>query len=453
MHYDRSGNASDAVKYSLLAADYAERSGAIPEAIQHLTIARRNEARPDHSQEILLRLGHLHYLHQNLRAAAGILGLASDKLRASGDDRRGWEAELEQVDCLLRLSPSLVPNLLGRLREMKSSLLAQALYEAYARALDIEIHALDRQSDVAGVQACFAEADLVARIGSPRARCMAHCTLAMHQLYGIPRRALISARKAVSLAETHHLDSEWPMAINRLILVLNYQGLLSSGGGLELIDQAERAAEKGGDLLLHFTLRLNRGVWYLDTGEYELAETAFTKARTLLDDAGPSAASCLLNMNFGELNLMTGDIPKAARFFQRAVSATNGSTPANIATAAEAGMGICELHQGDLRKARTRSASLRFPEHWSFDPSLPVIFQARMHSRRGDLAAAITALSTTASSIEKRFPLSWIKLRTEEARLLHKSNRQNATALAQEVHQKASELGLRRRCAALELLM
>ncbi len=76
-----------------------------------------------------------------------------------------------------------------------------------------------------------------------------------------------------------------------------------------------------------------------------------------------------------------------------------------------------------------------------------------MHSRRGDLAAAITALSTTASSIEKRFPLSWIKLRTEEARLLQKSNRQNATALAQEVHQKASELGLRRRCAALELLM
>ena len=76
-----------------------------------------------------------------------------------------------------------------------------------------------------------------------------------------------------------------------------------------------------------------------------------------------------------------------------------------------------------------------------------------MHSRRGDLAAAINALATTASSIKDRFPLAWIKLRTEEARLLHKTSRKNATILARKVHRKSTELGLERRCAALEQLM
>ena len=44
MHFDRAGKATEAVKYSLLAARFAEQSGAIPEAIKHLSIARRNQA-------------------------------------------------------------------------------------------------------------------------------------------------------------------------------------------------------------------------------------------------------------------------------------------------------------------------------------------------------------------------------------------------------------------------
>ena len=84
MHFDRAGRAREAVKYSMLAAGFAERSGAIPEAIIHLSIARRNEANVESRSDILWRLGHLHYLRQDLAAAAPILGLSCEGLRAAG---------------------------------------------------------------------------------------------------------------------------------------------------------------------------------------------------------------------------------------------------------------------------------------------------------------------------------------------------------------------------------
>ena len=107
MHFDRAGKATEAVKYSLLAAGFAEQSGAFPEAIIYLGIARWNEAEGEFASEILWRLGHLHYLRQDLATAAPILGLACEGLRAAGRRSEAWEAELEQMDCLLRLNPSL----------------------------------------------------------------------------------------------------------------------------------------------------------------------------------------------------------------------------------------------------------------------------------------------------------------------------------------------------------
>ena len=77
MHFDRAGKATEAVKYSLLAARFAEQSGAIPEAIIQLSIAQRNDAKGESRIEVLCRWGHLHYLRQDLATAAPILGLSS----------------------------------------------------------------------------------------------------------------------------------------------------------------------------------------------------------------------------------------------------------------------------------------------------------------------------------------------------------------------------------------
>ena len=50
-------------------------------------------------------------------------------------------------------------------------------------------------------------------------------------------------------------------------------------------------------------------------------------------------------------------------------------------------------------------------------------FQARIRTRQGDLGAALQLIRSAAESIEDRFPISWIKLRTEELRLLGKTGR------------------------------
>ena len=417
MHFDRAGRAREAVKYSMLPAGFAERSGAIPEAIIHLSIARRNEANVESRSDILWRLGHLHYLRQDLAAAAPILGLSCEGLRAAGRRGTAWEADLEQMDCLLRLNPGLTADLLSRLHEMEATLGTEGESEAYAKALDIEVHALDRKGDALAIRAKLEEAVDLTRSGTPRARCRAHCTLALHQLYGVPELALASARKAVVLAEAHDLVAERPIALNRLIVVLHYQGLIASTGGLDLIADAEASASLTGDLLLRFTLRLNRGVWHLDSGNYDAAEVSFGETRELVESGDSEATSVLLDVNCGELSLGLGKNSKALEFFERVMSQDPESLPANLRLVAEAGLGICELHQGNLRRAVDRHDPMQFPSHWSFDPTLPVTFRARIRRCHGDLPGALGVLRATAEQVETRFPLSWMKLRAEEIRL------------------------------------
>jgi DNA-binding SARP family transcriptional activator/tetratricopeptide (TPR) repeat protein len=453
MHFDKAGKATEAGKYSLLAAGFAERSGAIPEAIIHLSIARRNEANGELASDILWRLGHLHYLRQDLTTAAPILGLSCEGLRTAGRRGKAWEAELEQMDCLLRLNPGLTADLLARLHEMETTLRTEGESEAYAKALDIEVRALDRKGDVQAIRAKLEEADALSKVGTLRAQFRAHCTLALHQLYGMPELALESARKAVKLAEAHDLVAERPIAINRLSLVLCYQGLLASSGGLDLIADAEAAAALTGDLLLRFTLRLNRGVWHLDTGNYDAAEVSFCETKELVESGDSEAASVLLDVNCGELNLRLGETSKAIECYERVINRDPASVPANIALTAEAGLGICELHTGKLRRAVRRNDLMEIPSHWSFDPTLPITFRARIRRCHGDLPGALRILRATAEQVETRFPLSWIKLRMEETRLLRATDDALARDLARDVSTRAMQLGLTHQRKRIQALM
>ena len=453
MHFDRAGKPTEAVKYSMLAAGFAERSGAFPEAIIHLSIARRNEADGESASEILWRLGHLHYLRQDLATAAPILALACEGLRAAGHASKAWEAELEEMDCLLCLNPALTPDLLARLHETESTLSAEGAFEAYARALDIEVRALDRKGDAEAMRAKLEEAGALSRVGTPRAQCRAHCTMAFHQLYGVPELALESAHKAVELAEAHDLVAERPVAISRLVFVLNYQGLTASTGVLDLITDAEAEAALAGDLLLRFHLRLNRGVWHMDAGDFDAAEVSFDEARKLVEGGDSEASNVLLEANCGELNLRLGEISKAQECFRRLMSQDPASVPPHVCLVADAGLGICELHEGHLRRAVTRHDLIQFPSHWSFDPTLPVTFRARIRRCHGDLPGALGVLRATADQVETRFPLSWIKLRMEEIRLSRGADEASAILLAQDISKRAMQLGLTHQCKTIEALV
>ena len=210
---------------------------------------------------------------------------------------------------------------------------------------------------------------------------------------------------------------------------------------LDRIADAEEAAALVGDLLLRFHLRQNRGVWHLDTGNYDAAEVAFGEARQLVESED-SEAGFILDVNCGELNLGLGEISKALECFERVINQDPASVPANISLTAEAGLGMCELHAGHLRQAVKRDDLLRFPSFWSFDPTLPVTFRARVRRCHGDLPGALGVLRTTAEQVETRFPLCWIKLRMEEIRLLQTTDEVSARQLARDVSKRAMQLGL-----------
>ena len=228
---------------------------------------------------------------------------------------------------------------------------------------------------------------------------------------------------------------------------------MASAGGLSLIADAEAAAALAGDLLLRFTLRLNRGVWHLDSGNYDAAEVAFGEARELVGGGDSETANVLLEVNCGELNLGLGKNSEALESFERVMSQDPESLPIGLSLVAEAGLGICGLLQGNLRRAVDRHDLMRFPRHWSFDPTLPVTFRARIRRRQGDLPGALGVLRATAEQVETRFPLSWIKLRKEEIRLLRTTDEASATQLARDVSSRAMHLGLTHQRKRIQALM
>ena len=191
----------------------------------------------------------------------------------------------------------------------------------------------------------------------------------------------------------------------------------------------------------------------MDSGNYDAAEVSFGEASELVESGDSQAASVLLDVNCGEYNLLLGEISKARECFERVMSQNPVSLPLSVSLVAEAGLGICELHEGHLRRAVNRHDLMQFPSHWSIDPTLPVTFRARIRRCHGDLPGALGVLRATAEQIEARFPLSWIKLRMEEIRLLRTTNEAQATQLAQGVSKRAMELGLTHQCKRIQALI
>ncbi|MCK5653242.1 MAG: AAA family ATPase, partial [Gemmatimonadetes bacterium] len=100
VHFHNAGVEDQALHFSTRAADAAEISGAVPEAIRYLKIAREHAHDPEAAAEITGKLGHLHYLYLNYGEAVPLLEFASSRLRAQGCLADALRYDVERVDAI-----------------------------------------------------------------------------------------------------------------------------------------------------------------------------------------------------------------------------------------------------------------------------------------------------------------------------------------------------------------
>ncbi len=443
LHFDKAGITDEALKYALEAADRADAAGAVAEALRFLGMARRHAEDEELVAEIIGRLGHLHYLQRNLTQAAPLLQLASQQFQEQGKLRQSLIADVERLDALSRLQMLPPSQFLEEIKLVKKQAKREHLPEVAATALDVEVHALDRQGSILDVRRVLGEAQKLANEAPEAARCVANATLALHLYYGSPSLALTAARQAV--VEARNLGSQPHLlkASARLTLVLKHLCLLHTEEGLENLRVTAELAKTSGDLLQQFQLPLNEGVWHLDNGDYARARVRFAEAESIIEGHADPEFEMLLRVNLGELALFEGEYETAESHFVRLLELRDCGIPVYAQDVAYAGLGFCAIERGKIRDADRFGELLPSePVEWFFDRTLIVLFHTRRLRRLGRYDEALVLLETIEKQIKRRFIPAWIRLRIEEARLLRVCDASGAERIAEETLEVAEEHSL-----------
>ncbi|MGD2124279.1 MAG: AAA family ATPase, partial [Gemmatimonadota bacterium] len=434
VHFDHAGSSAEAVAYASEAANRAEASGAVPEALRFLRIAREHSDDPEKVANLIGRMGHLNHKHQNLEEAAPLLEIASQRYRRQGETEKALEAELARIDCLAQTGGLPPSECLAELKRIKAEAMAEPVWGVFARALDVEAHHLDHRGNSAGVVRVLTEAHRYRDKGDFKAASRARTVLALNVFYGSPRDGLSAAREAVKIAfKTTDTDLQLH-ALNRLIVVLLYQGRLHTREGKKVFSLAQARVKRSGDLILRFFIKLNRAVWHLEIGELDKAAVAFQEAAPVIEGKTATNLHTFFFLNEGELGLSTHNLCNAEESYQRAARLLRPSSPEAFHTIINAGLGLCALRSGNLAEARRREEHLPdFPDRWRFDPSTVVFFKASMLRRRGDHPTADRLLAEVAEDVKTRLVTAWIKLTLERARRMPKPQSSLKKAILNEI--------------------
>jgi tetratricopeptide (TPR) repeat protein len=326
-------------------------------------------------------------------------------------------------------------------------------WEVFHDALDVEAHQFDRWGNLLGVRSVLRQAEENLDRGTAEARCKARATVALNIYFGSPEKGLQFARNSVDLALGTSKNDLILYALNRLILVLHYQGLLQTQEGRRALAEAESRLGTCGDLILKFHIQLNPAVWHLEIGELDAARNAFEGLFSLVEGPKARDAQARLLLNLGELELVAHDFAKAERVFRTAAEISTPHSPHFFKTLASAGLGLCGLQTGKLSEARKWEEELpELPEFWTFDPTVVVTFKARMLLKRRDPERALDLICRTRNRVRERLVPAWLRLTMEEARICRSFKSARASSLVEEGLQVAEDLGLKKRIHQLARL-
>lgn len=443
VHFHRAGEADEAVRYSIEAADRAKTAGAIPEALRFLGIAREHSRDPEEVAGIIGRMGHLNYMYQDFEKAAPLLELAAQRFHRQGKTLEALRAEVQHIDCLAQNGQIPHQDCLEELQRLKGEAMKNEGWETFQDALDVEAHQHDRKGDLAGARSVLRQARESSGMGGPEARAKAQAMLALNIYFDDPHEALQAARKAVAIAKTTANDELYLHTLNRLIVVLHYQGILHSSEGIMVLREADSILANCEDMIRKYYISLNQAVWYLETGDLARAERAFAAVEILARKTAARDAATMLQINLGELALISNDIALARTRYTAARHMLSASSKWFYKTLIAAGLGLGALHIGDLAEARNMEAELEpFPDFWTFDPTIVCTFKARMLLKRRDSEGSVFLLHSVRDAIRERLVPAWLRLTSEQCRVLRRIDPTKARGLAEEGRDYSQRLDL-----------
>jgi len=399
-------------------------------------------------------MGHLHYLHQNLEEATPLLEIASQRFRRQGYNSKALAPELERVDALGQTGRLPLRECLEELDRIKQEAEGLEEWGTYTKVLDVQLHFFNRSGNLEGAKGVIAEAEQVANRGEEEAKCRARAVLAMNIYFGEPRVGLTAAREAVNIAlGTEDRDLQLHV-LNRLIVVLLYQGLLNSKEGEEVLCAAEDRFASSGDLIIKFFIRLNRAVWHLEVGELDRSASAFPLAESVLRGTQAKDPYIWLLLNRAELEFAQEDVTSAQRSYAMVSKFLGNTSSIYFRMVQTAGLGLCAIHEGRLSEAKRLESELpEIPSHWIHDPSVICSFKGEMLRMRGDLSAAERFLAEVANDVKGRFVTSWIKLNISRVQFLRRRSPEIAERLAMETLVITEELNLTTRSNEIERIL
>jgi tetratricopeptide (TPR) repeat protein len=416
LHFHRGGLTELAFEYCMKAADESEDSGALRDAIKYLHMALEVCGGEADAIRVMQGLATLSHQAGVYAQALSVIDDLVPLLEGSGNVGDALCFLVLRCDSLSLLPSGDAEVALEGLLGIRDRAKAVEAWEAFMLSWDTELHILHRTGNIPGAKTLLKQVETLAIPEDPLVESIRESILSIKLFYGEASEALAHAERAYSLAHSAEQERQLLRALSRLLMVQAARGRLGTGSGTSLLTEADSRASGRGDLDLRAFLRVNRGVWFLDSGDYERAIAEFRKLEPLLHQTDAALLHVLLQYNLGEALLWIHEYEDSKNAFDLAGLHLSDRVAPHFHVSVEAGIGLTNLLMGQISDARERFERVSsFEPRKHFNSSMVALFEARYHMLYNRISDAIEVLRQTSSNLAGRFDTSWIRVRQELA--------------------------------------
>ena len=453
IHYDEGRLAERAYRFSLLAAERAERVYAHSDAIDLLRRALRNAGASAERLEAYERIGRASRRVGRFPEALQALGEALALAEAAGDEPRALRLRRQ----ILQVESECGGRDAGQLQAELTRLHDRAL-ALDARSELCEILWQFRRLPGAGGEA-VARAEtalaLVAEAGPPELVARASLELGTAQmLFGRPAEAGPYFERALALYQQLEDRAQIAICRNHLGITRVLRG--DYAGAAAAFAEAVLAYEAAGDPVGGASVRNNLGALLIRLGDWSRAESMLQEAVRISRRLDMAARVLHPLENLARLEEARGAWTAAESGWLGLLEHARTVGYWNVEAIARCGLGLARLEQGDVAAARAAlrdaGALLHGREGWSEAHALHHLLEGRLAAQAGDLPRAARILEEAERELAARDPFETARFRLLRAELLWRRDPGAARAALLDARDALTRLGaepLLRRAEAL----